>query len=900
MARRSPGAGPRPPRLWMALIRASLPRRDRDLARELALLWAERARARGRRPANRWLARQALGFAFRVLPTRWSPRAIRLPRRAVLDSVLSDARISARSLARSPAFTLTFMLTLAMATGVLATVYGAADWVLLRPVPGVRSAGGLVTLRLGMHGGRGSHVDWRISEPDLATLRERLGSVNQLAAMTPVDVDARVGAAPPRRVAAELVTTDYFRVLGARAFAGRGFDAGDETGAPRTAVVAYEFARGLAENPAAVVGSDVRVNGTLLRVVGVMEPGFRGAELPGRPLLWLPPAAISVVEPSAPPEARADRGFAIWQRMIGRLAPGATPARVEAAANAVIVAERQEFQRHSYAAMIFEFQAYPGVGLDPAVRASARQTLALLMGAAALLLCLAVANLTNLALAHAVRRRGAMAVRVALGATRARMVRGLFVETLMLSACGGAVALLLVMAGSRWFEGTQLSEFGASLQGLHVNARVVGFVTATSFLVTLVAFLRPAALRRWRPLEHLARGGAAGAGGQRFRSALVSLQVALSVVLLVAAMLLGRTVANLQRVDLGFSPARLFTVQADPRLHGYDGARTARMALAVEARLRRTPGVAAAGAVTPAPLRSQYVTASLDRPDDTDRHGLVIGAGYYVTPGFLQALGVQVLAGDRAWRADSGTVVITRSMLRALYPDMPPAAAIGHLVLGRRAEPLRIAAVVADVKLSDLTRDPPPTMFQPLARSPLGEPLSIYVRTAGGAPSSARAAVERVMAGVAPDVPLYDARSARAVVDLQFAAQRIMAVVATTLGVLGIALAAIGLYGVLANVVAASEREIAIRAALGAGPRRIVRHVLARGFIPVAVGMAAGTGGAVAVSRLFASKLFGVPALDPGSYGWGLIATAAIAALAAMPPAYRATRVSVVRMLRAE
>jgi predicted permease len=888
----------RPPRLVMAVIRASLPSADRDpLARELELLWAARAREHGARAANRWLARQALGFAFRVLPARW------LPGGASLDSVVSDARVSIRTFRRAPAFVATFVLTLAIAIGVLATVYSAAHWVLLRPVPGVRGGDRLITMRLGerWEWARAYDASWGISQPDLATLQQRITPLDELAAMTSADVDVQVRQAPPRRMAAEMVTTNYFHVLGARVFAGRTFGAEDETdAAPRTTVLSYQFASTIAEDPASTVGSNVRVNGTLLRVIGVMEPGFRGAELPGRPLLWLPPSALSITDPSARPDARTNRMFRVWQRMIGRLAPGTTPVQVEVAANGVMEAVRKEFHRNSYMGDIFGFQVFPGVGLDPAVRLSARHTLALLMGAATFLLCLAVANLTNLALARTVSRVGAMAVRFALGATRARVARALLVETLMLSVCGGGVALLLVMAGGSWFSGTQLSEFGASLQGMHVDARVVAFVMVTSFAATLVAFLRPAVVTRWRPLESLLRRATPAGEGQRFRSVLVALQVAISMVLLVAAMLLGRTVENLRSVDLGFSPEHLLTVKADPLLHGYDSVQTGRLARAVEERLRGAPGVAAAGAVTPAPLGSAYTTSFLQRhPGDVNKDEEVGGAGYYVTPGFFKALGVPVLAGDQAWSGDSGTIVITLNTLRQLYPTLPPASAIGHTVFGYKDVPLRIAAVVADVKLSDLTKDPPPTMFRPLRESPLHEPLSIYVRSSGNS-TQALASVHRAMASIAPTVPLYDARSAREAVDLQFAEQRVMAIVASALGALGVALAAIGLYGVLANIVAASEREIAIRAALGAGPRTIVMRVLTRGFVPVAVGAVVGTAGAAAVSRLIASRLFGLQALDPASYGWGLITMATIALVACLPPAVRATRVSIVQMLRAE
>lgn len=836
-----------------------------------------------------------------------SPHERRPPRlwlatmHAWFDSSVSDARVSLRVFRRSPAFVLTFALTLAVATAAFATVYSAANWVLLRPVPGVRGGDRLITMRLGPTFSRASHSSWGISEPDLVTLRERMTPLEDLAAMTPEEVDIQVRRAPPRRIAAEIVTGNYLHILGARLLAGRAFGAEDEADlVPRTMVLSYGFARTIAENPTSIIGTDIRVNGALLRVVGITEPGFRGAQLPGRPLLWLPASAISLVDPSARRDARGDRMFPVWKRMIGRLASGASPAQVEAAADAVMESVRKEFARNSYASTFLTFQVFPGVGLDPAVRLSARHTLAMLIGAATCLLCLAIANLTNLAFSHILARRRAIALRIALGATRARAARELVVEALVLGACGSGVALALTMAWGRWFGGTQLSEFGASLQGMGVDARVAGFVTATSFIATFIAFLQPGLVTRWRPLEYLVRHTDSAWDGHGLRSILVTVQVALSVVLLVGAMLLGRTVLNLRHVDLGFSLADLFTIEADPHLHGYDAARTVRLAEVLEDRLRAEPGIAATGLVSPTPLRSQYDIAWLQRrPGDTQRHEDVTGAGYYVSPSFLQTLGVRVLAGDSAWHADSGTVVITREALRRLYPGFSPASAVGRTAFGPKDVPLRIAAVVADVRLSDLTKKPPPTVFRPLRERPPDEPLSIYVRATGGSAQTV-AEVERAMMRLAPDVPVYGARSARAAVDQQFAEQQVMAIIASALGALGVALAAIGLYGVLATVVAARQREIAIRAALGAGPGAIVRHVLARGLLPVTMGAVVGTAGAIAVSRLFASKLFDLGTLDPASYGLGLITMAVAALLACLPPAYRASRVSIVRMLRAE
>ncbi|HEY4216578.1 MAG TPA: ABC transporter permease [Gemmatimonadaceae bacterium] len=888
-----------PSRVLVGLIRLSLPAEDRDaLTAELTALWRARANEISPGAANRWLARQAIGFGVRVGLARLIPDA------RTLESLIGDARLSLRRMRREPTFVLSFVLTLALATGTLAAVYTAANWLLLRPVPGVSDESNLVTMRLG---GSGPHmparVDWDISQPDVATLRERLPQLTELAAYTPVDVDlfgANGTSGASQRVAAELASGNLFRVLRTAMFAGRGFIAADDSiGAPGVVVLSYDLARSLSSDAASMVGGKVRINGRALVVVGVGTPNFHGAQLPGRAQLWLSAGALSVADPGAQPTALSDGGYAVWHRLVGRLTPNATLAQLSTAANTIVDQQRRE-HGHSYTSGIQVIQVFAGIGIDPGVRAIVRRTLGLLFGAAMLVLCLAVANLTNLAITRTLSAREVTAVRLALGASQARILRGLLVEMLMLGTAGGIAALAFAELWDRWFQRLQLTEVGGSLQGMHADMRVVAFSMAASVGAATLAFLRPALIARSGRIEQVMRRTRSDGGGATFRTVLVGVQVSLSVVLLVAAMLLSRTVANLRSVDLGFAPDHLLTFAAYPQPHGYDVARTRQLAVDVERKLRAMPSVASAGLVSPVPLESSYSTATVARIDDPKGTDRVIGAGYYVTAGFLPTLGVRVLAGDAAWRVDSGTAVLTRGMLAQLMPGVTPASAIGMNVRSLNGSAvLRIAAVVEDVKLGSLTDAAPPTIFRPLGEGATDEPLTTFMRITDSDSHGALVAA-RAMATVAPDVPSYNMRSVRDAVDLQFAERRIMATVASTLAALGVVLAAIGLYGVLANVVAAEQREIAIRAALGATPVTILTRVLTRGFVPVVIGAAVGLGGAVGVGRLLASQLYGLGALDPSAYGVGIAATFILALAACLPPAYRATRVSIVAMLRAE
>jgi hypothetical protein len=269
-----------------------------------------------------------------------------------------------------------------------------------------------------------------------------------------------------------------------------------------------------------------------------------------------------------------------------------------------------------------------------------------------------------------------------------------------------------------------------------------------------------------------------------------------------------------------------------------------------------------------------------------------------VSPGFLKTIEARVIGGDRNWNATRGTVVITRGAAAQLYPGERAEAVVNRLAISRR-DTLRVAAVIEDVRLSDITQDPPPSMFFPLERRVPGLSVAGFV-AADSRVARLGPAVHDIVNAVSSDLPLYGLRTARDAVDLQFSERMAMARAATTLGAIGLLLAALGLYGVLASIVAARQRDLGIRAAMGAAPARIIRGVLGDGFLPVTIGLAIGGAGAVAVSKLIRSQLFAVERFDPTA--WSLaIAALLIAALAACAmPAWRASRISPADVLRAE
>lgn len=890
-----------PPKLLRAILRASIPAEDRrGMCDELDTLYAQRLSVYGRSSANRWYLRQALGFVRHSGAGYWV--------REVLNpgALATEIRLAARGARRRPLFAATFTLTLAIATGVVAVVSAAANWVLLRPVPGIADTGRLATLRLGANEGP-AHVSFNVSHPDVVTLRERLPNVDDLAASSPIDVDLRAGDdSPPRRIVGELVTSNYFSLLGARFAAGRSFVPEDDAvGGSRSAVISTRLASSLAADPSAALGMTVRVNGQPVEVVGVTGRGFHGAELPSRVDVWLPLSALSLVNPFAPANAATNRSTGVWRKMVVRLRGELNEAQVAAlatAANRVMEDVRKEFRGHSYPSLIFQYQVFVGIGLDPSVRASVRKTVRLLGVAAAMLLLLAIANLTNLTLTQASTRESATVIRYALGAGAFHLARASLAETLLLGAVGGGVALALAWMAGRWFGGAQLSEFGASIEGMRMEPGVAAFTFAVALVAAAVAALIPLRLARMGAIDALLRRSSGGqVSGHRSRLTFAAVQVALSLTLLVTAGLLGRTVANLRAIDLGFPIDRAFTFSLDPASHGLDRARRGVVVANLEQRLTAIPGVTGAALVAPSPFGSGYITAALYAPDAPPDDRGIVGAGFFASPAFLSTLGASVVSGDRHWRGDSGTVVLSRGALEKVLPGVTPREAIGRIVSTRpRGErPLRIAAVIENVHLSDITREPPPVIIQPLSAAPPVFSLSAFVRT-GRSVSPVVRAVRTAVAEAAPDFSMFDVRSVRSAVDLQFSERRVLALAAATLGVIGLLLAAVGLYGVVASAVAARSREIGIRSALGAAPLRVAGHVLGLGLVPAAIGILAGGATTLAGSKVVRAYLYDVPEHDVATYAGAIAVLTTVIVVACALPAIRAARVSPAQVLRGQ
>lgn len=900
-----PGRPTHPPRLLRVLLRILLPARERDhLQAEMAELYGRRSARHGRLRARLWYLRHAAGFGLRFAPRRLAALAD-----GSAGATLRDARLAGRVLLRRPGYALTTLLTLGIGIGGATVVFAAANWALLRPVPGVSRPDGLLTLRLQQ--GESSPA-FPVSQPDLETFEERLAPITDLVASTEYEVNLDPGAGgPPRRVAAALVTPDWFRVLGISPYRGRLLDpgSGGPEGEEDVAVVSHRLWRDITGGDEAL-GATLRINGHPYAVVGVAPPGFHGAELPGHTDLWLPPAALPHVEPGRPLESLEQRGSTLWRQLVARAAPGANPTVISAEGARVMEEVRQEYRRHSFHAN-YTLHAYPGVGLAPRARNTARRTLTVLGLGALLLLFLACANATNLSLAHASARRAAVSVHRALGAGRSRVARLVLMEHLILGLGGGALGVALTAWSLRTFSDASLSRFGASLQGIELDVRVLGFVAVVALGVALLTGLPPAlAAGRGGILPGL-RGQAHGSrSAARTRGGLVVVQVALATVLLVGAGLLARTVVNLGSVELGYEPGSALRFSIDPRSQGYGEEEVRTLLVRLEERLREEPGVRAAGFVSPAPITGSYVTDHALPPGGDDWEDMVRGAGYQVTSGALEALGVTLVEGR--WLDASETprpggppalVVISEAGARQVFPEIPAAATPGRLLRRLRGEPARIVGVVRDIRPRGPYEAPVPVFFRPWGDGPAWADIAAVVRTTGD-PAALGGRVRAIVASVAPDLPVYGLRPMREQVDRIIVEQRLAARIAAVLAMAGVLLTGVGLAGVLGYAVTSRRREIAVRTALGARPAAVVGRFVGYGAGLAMAGLVVGLAAAAVLTRPLESTslgphavLFGIEPLDATTYLAGGLVMLAVGAAAAWIPARRAARVAPMEVL---
>jgi predicted permease len=803
-----------------------------------------------------------------------------------LAALRQDARYALRRLARAPGFSLVAVLTLALGIGGTTAIFSAVHAVALRPLP-FREPERLVRLYA---------TSPTTTESDEASPRAfaawRRGN-SSFARMAPIEtrsVTLADGSERPEQVTGVRTTSDYFAMLGVPPLLGRAFSADeDQRGRDRVVVLGHRFWARHFGSRSDVIGRTVRLDAVPHTVIGVMPPAFdvSASEID----LWTPIAF------TAEEEATVEMGYL---DVIARLRPGVTIARAQADMSAL--AERlveSAADRERGVRVVSYVDDFLG---------SHRSRLLVLLGAVGLVLLIACVNVANLLLARALGRTREIAIRSALGAGRARVVRQLLVENTVLGLAGGAAGVALGAAVLGALKA--VSPHGVPrLADATIDGSVLAFALVVTVASSLLFGLLPARRAARAELQSaLKEGGRSSAGPTRdgVRQALVVCEVALSLVLLVGAGLLIRSAVLTQRVHPGMEPAHLWSGWVTlPAAEYATPEHVTRTFERILEGVTGIPEVDTAATVSVAPftgLRALGLFVPEGRPVDADN--ALLANLRLVSPGLFAALGIPVRDGrdftDRDARTTPPVVIVNEAFARLAWPGQ---TAVGKRLFGAGGDSARggveareVIAVVGATREDGLREAQRPAVYYPMRQvapvlwQSVQNSMFIVARTRGE-PLAVTAAVQNAVAAVDGNVPVSGVRSMEQRMSESLAIARFNTRLLTVLGAVGLVLAVIGVYGVIAYFVSLRTQEIGVRMALGATPRRVVGLVVGQAMRPVLLGIVAGTVAAAAAARVLASQLYGIGATDPATFATVVAVVAAAAAVAAAIPARRAARV---------
>jgi putative ABC transport system permease protein len=810
----------------------------------------------------------------------------------MMDTLWQDLRYALRSLAKSPGFTLVTLLTLALGIGANTAIFSVVNAVLLRALP-FRNPNELVVVRETY----GAGDEGSVSGPNFLDWKSRNHTFAGMTAWRGTNL-ALVGAGEPEELSGAVVDADYFKVLGVTPIIGRGFAPGEDRGQATVAVLEESLWRSRFGADTGIVGRTISLSGQPYTVIGVAPPS---STYPGSIQLWLPLGYG--------PGRSSMRGSHSYD-VVGRLKPGVTLAQAQEDIAAVARRLEKEFPQSNTGR---------GSRVIPLIEDSVggvRTALLLLTGAVALVLLIACANVANLFLARAATRQRELAVRQALGASRWRLTRQVLVEAVTLSIVGGLLGLLLATWAIELLLALQPRGI-PRLKEVGIDGPVLVFTLLVSIGVGIAFGLFPAlSMSRQDPADSFrgeGRGTSSGRHRARFRSALVVAQVALALVLLVGASLLIVSVRQLSDIVLGFRPTGAMTFQLNIPAAKYADADAQRGYIdRLTARLRAIPGVREAGAVFFLPLGNGFTSGDVSiegRPAAAPGHEHY--AGYRIVAGnFLNALGVTLRRGRLLTPEDKTgaplVTVVNEAFARQLFPGQDP--------IGRRvtfgtpdsAEWRQIVGVIADVRQTGLTTNPSAELYVPAWQlTPdfwtifAAIPLSFVVRSEVGA-ETLGPAIKAAVREVDPEQPISRLREAGELLQDATARQRFNMSLLTLFGLLAMILAAVGVYGVMAYGVSQRTRELGIRLALGARSSSVQAMVLRQGLAMTLSGLGLGVVGALGLTRLLTSLLYGVSPSDPRVLGGAVLVLAVVSTIACLIPAIRATRVNPIEALRSE
>lgn len=804
-----------------------------------------------------------------------------------------DLRFAIRSLVKRPAFTAVALIALALGIGANTAIFSVVNAVLLRPLP-YDESDRLVKITSAERRQQGGGTYTNISIPDFLDFNHDNSTFESMAALSSVDASTILGRGQPERIKVGRVTEDFFRVLHMSPRLGRTFTHDEDTtiGA-RVVILTHGLWQARFGGDREIIGRQINLSARPTTVIGVLPASFKHAEMDpaGEPAAYVP-MRINLDDMS-----RSGR----FVRAIGRLK--AAVAVDSAQADLSTIAARLELR-------------YPtenhGVGvhvmpLIESVVGSTRTALTVLLGAVGLVLLIACANIANLLMANAAVRRHEMAVRIALGAGRRRLIRQLLTESLVLGLLGTALGLFVARLGAQALVALNAGSIPRADE-VSLNWRVLVFSLGLAWLTSVLFGLVPA-LQLSNPsvqpsLRAGGRGGDEGRSGHAFRRMLVASEVALSMVLLVGASLLMKSFWRLAHVDPGFRPEQVLSLEVSVPTATYAEGDQIPFYRTLYERVAPLPGVRAVGATNILPLGGNYSCDGFqvdERPVPEGQQPCAEARS--VSPNYFRAMGIPLIKGrgfsseDREGRPR--VVMINQKMAQQFWPGGDPVGKTMTYTSRGQGDSREIVGVVGNVKHFGLDQESVAEFYTPQAQQPSFHTMMLIVR-AESDPVMLTDAIRRQVAEIDKDVPLSEIRTLESVKASSVAQPRFRTVLLGLFAAIALLLAVVGVYGVIAYSVSQRTREIGVRMALGAEPGQVVTLLVRQGIVPVLAGIGIGVIGALALSRAISSLLFGVTATDPLTFLALPVLIAAIAVAASYVPARRATRVSPVAALRGD
>jgi predicted permease len=827
-----------------------------------------------------------------------------------MEKLLQDVRYAVRVLAKSPGLATVALLSLALGIGANTAIFTIVDAVVLKLLP-VAAPEQLVLV--GSAGRRNPTSSF--SHPTYKDLQDGNKVFSGLLAHAPVALSMSTEG-QTERVIGEIVSGSYFSVLGVNAILGRTFTEQDDhaPGSHPVAVMSYGLWRRRFGLDPGLIGRTIQLNAHSFTVIGIAPANFSSTEIGFSPDVRIPLAMQAQLTPGWDALNRRDR---VWLGILARLKPDVGIHEAQAAADVlyqqILQAESQSYPPDLTGQMrregFFERRLVLSEGSRglSRLRNQLRHPLLVMMAAVGMVLLIACANLATLLLARAAGRQKEIAVRLALGASRSRLVRQLLTESLLLSLIGGGLGLLLSLWASQ-FLSRFLPQAPMPIRlDLHPDARMVGFTLVVSTLTAVLFGLAPA-LQATRPdLTPVLKEESGALGRRAHRLALgkilVVAQVALSILLLVGAGLFVRTLWKLKALDPGFTRDRIVLLSLDPSLNGYGENETRQFYQRLVERLESLPGIRSASLARVSPLTGGGMrrTTSIKGYQPVANEDMNMNLNF-VGPRYFETMGIPLLQGrefsPRDSQAAPRVAVINETMARRFWPNESP---LGKRIGFGAPSPLdvEVIAVARDGKYRTLRDQGLSTVYLSYLQEPRAFEMSLHLRITGN-PDGMVASVRHAVAELDKNLPIFNVRTLAEQVEASLVPERMLSVLSSFFGLLALLLAGIGLYGVMAYRVARRTREIGIRMALGAKRGSVLTLVLRESLLLVLIGLALGLGAALWATRVISSMLYDISATDPVTLLSVSLMMTAVAILASFLPALRATQVDPVTALRYE